>query len=106
MDYKSAGQMARRWNVSQRRVQILCSENRITGAFKVGEIWVIPDNASKPVDLRIYCPTGTHAAYVASISNYSSERETILQSGSIYKVHKLENKGGKIVAYLELLGTD
>ena len=52
MDYKSAGQMARRWNISQRRVQILCSENRITGAFKVGEIWVIPDNASKPVDLR------------------------------------------------------
>lgn len=52
MDYKSAGQMARRWNISQRRVQILCYENRITGAFKVGEIWVIPDNASKPVDLR------------------------------------------------------
>ena len=52
MDYKSASQMARRWNISQRRVQILCSENRITGAFKVGEIWVIPDNASKPVDLR------------------------------------------------------
>ena len=44
--------MARRWNISQRRVQILCSENRITGAFKVGEIWVIPDNASKPTDLR------------------------------------------------------
>lgn len=52
MDYKSAGQMARRWNISQRRVQILCSENRITGAFKVGEIWVIPDNASKLADLR------------------------------------------------------
>ena len=52
MDYKSASQMARRWNISQRRVQILCSENRITGAFKVGEIWVIPDNALKPVDLR------------------------------------------------------
>ena len=52
MDYKSAGQMARRWNISQRRVQILCSENRITGAFQVGEIWVSPDNASKPLDLR------------------------------------------------------
>ena len=52
MDYKSASQMARRWKISQRRVQILCSENRITGAFKVGEIWVIPDNASKPADLR------------------------------------------------------
>lgn len=61
---------------------------------------------SKPVDLRIYCPTGTHAAYVASISHYQSERETILQSGSMYRVHKLEKVGGKIVAYVELLGTD
>lgn len=61
---------------------------------------------SKPVDLRIYCPTGTHAAYVAPISHYQSEKETILQSGSMYRVLKLEKESGKIVAYVELLGTD
>lgn len=61
---------------------------------------------SKPVDLRIYCPAGTHAAYVDSISTNRGEKETLLQSGSIYRVLKLDKIGGKTVAYIELLGTD
>lgn len=52
MAYLSASQAAEKWNISQRRVQILCSEERIEGAFKVGEVWAIPDDAQKPVDLR------------------------------------------------------
>ncbi len=52
MGYLSASQAAKKWNISQRRVQILCSENRILGAFKVGEVWAIPDDASKPEDKR------------------------------------------------------
>lgn len=52
MGFISASQAAKKWDISQRRVQILCSENRIEGAFKVGEVWVIPDNAVKPLDYR------------------------------------------------------
>lgn len=52
MGYLSASQAAKKWNISQRRVQILCSENRIAGAFKVGEIWAIPDDTPKPEDKR------------------------------------------------------
>lgn len=52
MGFISASQAAKKWNISQRRVQVLCSENRIEGAFKVGEVWVIPDNATKPLDYR------------------------------------------------------
>lgn len=61
---------------------------------------------SKRVELRIYCPTGTHAAYVDSISTHRGEKETLLQSGSMYKVHKLEKESGRTIAYVELLGTD
>ena len=61
---------------------------------------------NKDVELRIFTPTGTHAAYVDSISTHKGEKETLLQSGSIYKVHKLEKAGSKIIAYIELLGTD
>lgn len=52
MGYISASQAANKWNITQRRVQILCAENRVEGAFKVGEVWAIPDDASKPVDHR------------------------------------------------------
>ena len=50
MGYMTASQAAEKWNISQRRVQILCSQNRIDGVFKLGENWAIPDNAEKPID--------------------------------------------------------
>ena len=36
-----------------RRIQILCSTDRIPGAMKVGSFWVIPKDADKPKDERI-----------------------------------------------------
>lgn len=52
MGYMTTSQAAEKWNISQRRVQILCSQNRIDGVFKLGENWAIPDNAEKPIDNR------------------------------------------------------
>ncbi len=52
MGYMTASQAAKKWHISQRRVQILCSENRIEGTFKLGEAWAIPENAEKPCDNR------------------------------------------------------
>ena len=49
----TASQAAKKWNISQRRVQILCSEHRIDGIFKLGDNWAIPENAEKPKDERI-----------------------------------------------------
>lgn len=53
MRYLTASQVAEKWNISQRRVQILCSSGRIEGVFKLGENWAIPENSSKPCDGRI-----------------------------------------------------
>ncbi|MDE5755645.1 MAG: DNA adenine methylase, partial [Clostridia bacterium] len=50
--YLSAKEMAEKWNISQRRVSILCSENRIEGAMMVGNMWIIPSAAEKPIDKR------------------------------------------------------
>jgi hypothetical protein len=52
MEYITAGQAAKKWNISQRRVQVLCSQQRINGIFKLGENWAIPYNAEKPEDTR------------------------------------------------------
>ena len=53
MEYLSALDIARKWGISKRRVQILCIENRITGVKKVGNMWLIPEDAEKPKDGRI-----------------------------------------------------
>ena len=52
LSYMSAKEAAEKWNISQRRVAILCNENRIDGAMMVGNMWIIPSNAEKPIDKR------------------------------------------------------
>ena len=52
MEYMTASQASKKWNISQRRVQILCSEGRIPGVFKLGEAWAIPADTQKPEDKR------------------------------------------------------
>ena len=53
MDYISTAQAAKKWGISERRVQKLCEENRIDGAYKLSRIWAIPKDAPKPQDPRI-----------------------------------------------------
>ena len=52
MEYMTASQAAKKWCISQRRVQKLCLENRINGAFKIGDYWAIPTDTLKPKDFR------------------------------------------------------
>lgn len=52
MEYMSAPQAAEKWGISERRVQILCSEHRIPGVSKLGYMWLIPKDAEKPNDAR------------------------------------------------------
>ena len=53
MQYISIKQTAEKWGISTRRIQIHCKEERIPGAFHVGNSWAIPENAEKPKDQRI-----------------------------------------------------
>ncbi len=52
MEYMSARDAAIKWGISQRRVAVLCSENRIKNAAMVGNMWIIPATAEKPDDAR------------------------------------------------------
>lgn len=53
MEYLSIRQLAEKWGISARRINVLCSEGRIEGATKIGCYWAIPANAEKPRDERI-----------------------------------------------------
>lgn len=52
MEYMTANQASKKWQISQRRVQILCAEGRIPGVFRLGDAWAIPVDAAKPTDKR------------------------------------------------------
>ena len=53
MKYLSAKDTAEKWGISKRRIQVLCTQNRIDGLIRVGNAWGIPVDAEKPIDARV-----------------------------------------------------
>lgn len=52
MNYLKIEEIAAKWGVSARAVQLLCKEGKIAGAARFGRIWMIPEDAERPVDRR------------------------------------------------------
>ena len=52
MEFLTTSEMAKKWDVSRRRVTTLCSQGRIDGAILKGNTWLIPEDAEKPEDPR------------------------------------------------------
>ena len=52
MEYVTAREAARKWNISVRLVQQFCVDGRIEGARKFSGAWAIPADAQKPSDGR------------------------------------------------------
>ncbi len=53
MEYMSITQAAEKWGITQRRIQVLCKEERIPGAIRISYVWAIPADAEKPKDARV-----------------------------------------------------
>ena len=57
MDYLTAVETAKKWNVSSRMIAYYCENGRIKGAVKKGKSWLVPASAEKPVDKRHFKKT-------------------------------------------------
>lgn len=53
MEFITVKQAAKKWNLSERRLQTMCNAGEISGVVKFGHAWAIPEDAEKPVDKRI-----------------------------------------------------
>ncbi len=49
MKYITVSEAANRWNVSPRTVRSYCETGKIDGAYLSGHLWMIPENAQKPI---------------------------------------------------------
>ncbi len=50
--FMTAKEASLKWGISDRRIRVLCSEGKISGAYQEGRGWKIPIDARKPVDGR------------------------------------------------------
>lgn len=58
MDYITAKEMAIKWGLTTRRVQVLCEQGKIAGVTRLGKVWAIPCDAKKPADGRSHKSRG------------------------------------------------
>ncbi len=52
-EYITTQEAAGKWEITVRRVQVLCTQGRVPGAIRHGWSWAIPVDAAKPEDARI-----------------------------------------------------
>lgn len=50
MDYMTVKQVAKKWEVTPRRVQVLCAQGKVPGAVQFGVGWAIPKDTAKKKD--------------------------------------------------------
>lgn len=97
MEFMSAREAADKWGISQRRVAVLCSENRIAEATMVGNMWIIPGNAEKPIDARSLRYIETPSKTVKPFLKWAGGKGQLLKE--IEKYYPFKN--GKITKYAE-----
>ncbi len=68
MEFSTTKEIAERWDISPRRVALLCEERRIDGAVKKGKTWIIPSDVKKPKDGR-YKRSEKHSCKYATLEN-------------------------------------
>ena len=97
MEIMSAREAADKWGISQRRVAVLCSENRIANAEMIGNMWVIPSNAKKPIDARSTRYNAVESKSVKPFLKWAGGKGQLLKE--IEKYYPFDN--GTVTKYAE-----
>ena len=97
MEFMSAREAADKWGISQRRVAVLCSESRIDNATMIGNMWIIPATAEKPIDARITRYSQKDGKKVKPFLKWAGGKGQLLTE--IEKYYPFED--GKITKYAE-----
>ncbi len=97
MEVMSAREAADKWGISQRRVAVLCSKNRIANAQMLGNMWLIPISAEKPSDARSTRHNATDEKCVKPFLKWAGGKGQLLKE--IEKYYPFDN--GTITKYAE-----
>lgn len=97
MEFMSAKEAADKWGISQRRVAVLCSEDRIEQAQMVGNMWIIPTDAEKPVDARTVKNTADDGTGVKPFVKWAGGKGQLLKEIESY--YPFEDK--RVTKYAE-----
>ncbi len=83
MEYMKVSKAAEKWDISTRRVRVLCAEGKIDGVIRKGNLYMIPANVVKPKDGRM-----NRSAFLEEIENKKIKLEAMrpLTSGEVERL--------------------
>ena len=84
MEYLSISQTAEKWGLSKRRVQVLCSENRIPGVMRVGSYWAIPAEYKKQIKVTVIKSGNSSRIYLSTSDNICYQELSTEEGGCIH----------------------
>ena len=96
--FNDAREAANKWGISQRRVALLCSEQRIDNAMMIGNMWIIPAVAQKPIDARSTRYTKSEGKNVKPFVKWAGGKGQLLE---VLKSNLPEGLGKTITKYAE-----
>lgn len=73
IEYITTQEVADKWGITARRVQLLCSQGRIEGAVKKASVWLIPQEVEKPVDGRAGRKASRKKEYISKNKGFNAE---------------------------------
>ena len=92
MKFLKIDEITAKWGVSPRAVQLLCKEGKIVGAERFGRAWMIPEDASRPIDRR------TREGRVLNEENQPLPRNTpFLYMTDLYSVPGMANEASELL---------
>lgn len=99
MRFMSAKDAALKWGISQRRVEFLCANDRINNVAMVGNMWIIPENAEKPLDARSFRDSNVEEKRIKPFLKWAGGKGQLLNQ--IEQYYPFKDK--KITKYAEPL---
>ena len=77
MKYIKVSEAATKWGISARRVRLLCEQGRIAGVERKGNLYMIPEDAERPIDARTYAKTSPKKSYTPILEQINSFKKTL-----------------------------
>lgn len=77
MKYIKVSETAAKWGISARRVRLLCEQGRIAGVERKGNLYMIPEDAERPIDARTYAKTCLKKSYTPILEQINSFKKTL-----------------------------
>lgn len=77
MKYIKVSEAAAKWGISARRVRLLCEQGRIADVERKGNLYMIPDDAERPVDARTYAKKGGKKSYTPILEQVDALKKSL-----------------------------